>query len=145
MSVNAYLHKTGVWYTDRIVTGTSKDLLKYIEELPLTIKDGSTELDSNKTNSLTTTPEEATFSSTGDDWYKTKVQGWNIEVTNQEQDYYLLPASTESNIESVNYNAKVSFSYTDGNYTYSCTDQAITIPLLLNVSDIPSQVNPGGI
>ena len=145
LSVNAYLHKTGVWYTDRIVTGTSKDLLKYIEELPLTIKDGSTELDSNKTNSLTTTPEEATFSSTGDDWYKTKVQGWNIEVTNQEQDYYLLPASTESNIESVNYNAKVSFSYTDGNYTYSCTDQAITIPLLLNVSGIPSQVNPGGI
>ena len=148
LSMNAYLHKTGEWYTDRIVrTGTPTELLDYIEGLELTIKDGSTELNSSNTNvtNFSTTPDDASFTSTGDDWYKTVVQGWNLENTNQGQNYYLLPASTESSITSVNYNAKVSFTYVDGNYTYSCTDQPIQISLKLNVSGIPGQIDPGGI
>ena len=138
LTVNSYLHKTGEWYTDRIVrTGTPADLLDYIKSLELTVKDGT------NTVTATVTDKNATFTSSGA-WYQTDVQGWNLENTDQTQTYYLLPASNTSDIDSVNFSAKVTFTYTKDDYQYTY-DQTVTIPLKLNVSGIPSQVNPGGI
>lgn len=141
LTVNAYLHKTGVWYTDRIVTGTSKDLLTYIRNLSVTVKVGESSITSTKT------AENTTFTSTGSDWYKTPVPGWSIKdgYDNIPQDYYRLPTDSTSEIDSVNFNAKVSFTYTDGDYTYEYNNQVVQIPLKLNVSGIPAQINPGGI
>lgn len=140
LTVNAYLHKKGEWYTDRIVTSTSQDLLNYIKSLELTVKD-----EGSNTVTPTVTNKAAAFTSSGT-WYQTVVQGWNLDSTNQEQNYYLLPASSTADIDSVNFSADVSFTVLDSNNEYSYTYNAtITIPLKLIVSGIPAQVNPGGI
>ncbi|MBR5711791.1 MAG: hypothetical protein IKX40_13635 [Thermoguttaceae bacterium] len=139
LTVNAYLHKTGVWYTDRIVTSSSKDLLEYIKGLTLTVNDGS--------NSVTATVDvqDAALSSDVVTWIKTPVQGYTLGNSTQGQNYYLLPEEGPSVIDSVIYKAKVSFTYTSGDYTYKCTNQPIEIPLKLNVTGIPNQVRPGDI
>lgn len=137
LSVNAYLHKTGVWYTDRIVrTGTPTDLLEYIKGLTLTVKDGSNTVTAN------VTVEDATFKDTVDSWIKTTVQGYSLVegAEGSPQNYYLLPAS-DTSIDSVYYNAKVSFTYEVGGYTYTCNNQTVQIPLKLNVTNIPSPTN----
>lgn len=137
LTVNAYLHKTGEWYTDRIVrTGTPTDLLEYIKGLTLTVKDGSNTVTAN------VTVEDATFKDTVDSWIKTTVQGYSLVEGSEgsPQNYYLLPAS-DTSIDSVYYNAKVSFTYTVDGYTYTCNNQTVQIPLKLNVTNIPSPTN----
>lgn len=134
LTVNAYQHKTGVWYTDRIETDTSKDLLDYIKNLELTVTD-----ESSNTVSPTVTDKDAAFTSSGT-WYQTVVLGWSLDNPEVEQNYYLLPASGPAYIDSVNYSAKVSFSLVIDGYTYSY-NETVTIPLKLSVSDIPAPTN----
>ena len=162
LSANAYLHKTGNWYTDRSVSAgtTSEDLLEYIKNLPLVIKDdgnntvgsytatGGSSAGSNTTN-LSITPDNPEFTNASG-WYSTAYTGYYLEEErhNDSRPYYLLPSTSTDQINKVEYKATIKFTYKEiidtVEYQFSC-DQVVTIPLLLDVANIPAPVNPGGV
>ena len=133
LSANAYQHKTGCWYTE-LVVDSSKDLVEYIKELGsgLTIKIGEEAI-----NPTTVTIQNPTFTQ-DNQWYNSPVMGYTLDDNSETPEEYYQLDQTKDTIDSVLFKATVSFNVTKGDYTYSCTDLEITIPLKLNVGNIPT-------
>ena len=130
LSSNAYMHKTGNWYTD-LVVNSSKDLVEYIKDLTLTIKIGDEAIAPTNVD-----VQDPTFTQ-NNQWYNKPFMGWNLVNTEDEEEYYALDQS-QNTIDSIQFKATLSFSVTKGDYTYSCSDLLITIPLKLVVGNIPA-------
>ena len=61
----------------------------------------------------------------------------NLVNTEDEEEYYALDQS-QNTIDSIQFKATLSFNVTKDDYTYSCSDLLITIPLKLVVGNSPA-------